>query len=78
MAADSENGKGSNVFKGSAGLIVAVAVVVGVSIAFPAYRWFFLISIGIGVVIAGGLYLWHRLRPLKEEDINNKRPLGLD
>ncbi len=78
MAADGESNQRSSVFKGSAGLIVAVAVVVGVSIAFPAYRWFFLISIGIGVVIAGGLYLWHRLRPLKEEDIDHKRPLGLD
>jgi len=28
-------------------------------------------------VIAGGLTLWHKLHPLKEEDIENKRPLGL-
>jgi hypothetical protein len=65
-------------FKGSTGLLIAVAVVVGVSIAFPAYRWFFLISVGIGVAVAGGLFLWHRMRPLKEDDVEKKRPLGLD
>ncbi len=64
-------------FRGPAGLIVAVAVVVIVLIAFPAYRWFFLISVGIGVVVAGILFLWHKLKPIREEDIENKRPLGL-
>ncbi|MBI1741165.1 MAG: hypothetical protein HYR57_09840 [Candidatus Koribacter versatilis] len=63
--------------KGSAGLIVAVAVVAILLIALPAYRWFFLISVLIGLVIAGGLMLWHRLRPIKDEDVENKRPLGL-
>ena len=63
--------------KGSAGLVVAIAVVAILLIALPAYRMFFLISVLIGIVIAGGLTLWHRLRPLKEEDIENKRPLGL-
>jgi hypothetical protein len=63
--------------KGSAGLIVAVAVVSILLIALPAYRWFFLISVLIGVVIAGGLALWHRLRPIKEVEVHNKRPLGL-
>ena len=41
--------------KGSAGLIVAIAVVAILLIALPAYRWFFLISVVIGAVIAGGL-----------------------
>jgi MFS family permease len=63
--------------KGSAGLIVAIAVVAILLIALPAYRWFFLISVLIGLVIAGGLTLWHRLRPIKDEDVENKRPLGL-
>jgi hypothetical protein len=63
--------------KGSAGLIVAVAVVAILLIALPAYRFFFLISVLIGLVIAGGLTLWHRLRPIKDEDVNPKRPLGL-
>ena len=64
-------------FGGATGLIVAVAVVVIVLIAFPAYRWFFLISVGIGLVVAGILFLWHKLRPIKEEDVQNKHPLGL-
>jgi hypothetical protein len=41
--------------KGSAGLAVAVAVVAILLIALPAYRWFFLISVVIGAVIAGWL-----------------------
>jgi len=67
-----------SLLKGAAGLIIAVLVVVVLLIALPAYRYFFLISLGIGVVVAGVLYLWHKLRPLKEEDIENKKPLGLD
>jgi hypothetical protein len=63
--------------KGSASLLIAVAVVAVLLIMLPAYRWFFLISLLIGVVIAGGLKLWHRLHPLKEPEVNNKRPLGL-
>jgi fatty acid desaturase len=64
-------------FRGATGLMVAVAVVAIVLIAFPAYRWFFLISVGIGVVVAAILFLWHELRPIREEDVENKRPLGL-
>ncbi len=64
--------------KGSAGLIVALGVVAVLLIALPAYRLFFLISVLIGLVIAGGLSLWHRLRPIKEPQVENKRPLGLD
>jgi MFS family permease len=62
---------------GSASLIVAVAVVAILLIALPAYRWFFLISVLIGLVIAGGLTLWHKLNPIKEHEVENKRPLGL-
>lgn len=63
--------------RGSAGLIIAVAVLAILLIAFPAYRWFFLISVLIGLVIAGGLALWHRLHPIEEQDVEPKRPLGL-
>jgi hypothetical protein len=77
MEADANSGVHKGAFKGTAGLVIAVAVVAAVAIAFPAYRWFFLISVGIGVVIAGLLFLWHRLRPLKEEDVDHKHPLGL-
>jgi len=64
-------------FKGAAGLIVAIAVVAVLLIALPAYRWFFLISVGIGLVVTGILRLWNKLRPVKEADVDNKRPLGL-
>jgi uncharacterized RDD family membrane protein YckC len=64
-------------FRGPAGLIISVGVVAIVLIAFPAYRWFFLISVGIGIVVAGILFLWHKLRPIRDEDVENKRPLGL-
>jgi hypothetical protein len=70
-------GRSGFTLKGSAGLIVAIAVVAILLIALPAYRLFFLISVVIGLVIAGGLTLWHKLHPLKEEDIEPKRPLGL-
>ncbi len=63
--------------KGSAGLIVAVVVVAILLIMLPAYRLFFLISVLIGLVIAGALTLWYRLHPIKEQDVETKRPLGL-
>jgi hypothetical protein len=43
----------------------------------PAYRWFFLGSLGIGIVVAAILYFWNRCRPVREADVENKRPLGL-
>ena len=64
-------------FRGPAGLIVAVAVVVIVLIAFPAYRWFFLDQRGNRRCGSGYSLPWHKLKPIREEDIENKRPLGL-
>jgi hypothetical protein len=64
--------------KGPIGLIVAIAVVVGLLIAFPAYRLFFLISVALGIGVAAILYLWHRYKPISENDVEHKRPLGLD
>jgi len=63
--------------RGTAALVVATAIVAATAIWMPAYRWFLLISIGIGATVAGGLYLWHTLRPVKGDDVENKRPLGL-
>lgn len=63
--------------RGTAALLVAAAIVAATAIWLPAYRWFLLISIGIGAVIALGLYLWHKLRPVKDDDVEKKRPLGL-
>jgi hypothetical protein len=31
----------------------------------------------VGIVVAGGLFLWHKLRPVKDDDVENQRPLGL-
>jgi len=77
VEANSQTGKAKIAFKGTAGLAIAVAVVGILLIAFPAYRWFFAISVGIGLGVALILFLWHKLRPIREEDIENKRPLGL-
>ena len=63
--------------KGTTGLIVAAVIVIAVLIGFPAYRIFFGISVGIGVVVAGILYLRNKYRPITDKDIDNKRPLGL-
>jgi len=63
--------------RGTAALLTAAVIVAVTLIWLPAYRWFFLISVGLGLVIAGALYLWHRFRPVRDDDINNKRPLGL-
>lgn len=65
-------------FKGKAGLLVTIGVVIGVLIGFPAYRWFLAISVGIGVLVAAILFLWHKLRPVRAEDVEDKRPLKLE
>jgi MFS family permease len=64
-------------FTGSSGLIVAGAVVVVLLVMLPAYRWFFLISVILGLVIAGALTMWYRFHPVKEQEVPPKRPLGL-
>ena len=65
--------------KGTTGLLIAAAIMVAVAIAFPAYRIFLAISVGIGVLVALILYLRNKYSPIREEDVNNnKRPLGLD
>ena len=65
--------------KGTAGLLIAASVVVILLVAYPAYRWFFIISVGIGLAVAAILFFWHKLRPIREDDVvETKRPLGLD
>lgn len=64
--------------KGKASLYIAVVVVAIVFVLLPAYRLFFGISVGIGVIVAGVLYLRNKYIPVKEDQVhNNKRPLGL-
>ena len=65
--------------RGTTGLIVAAAIMVAVLIAFPAYRLFFGISVGIGVIFAALIYFRNKYRPITDKDVeSNKRPLGLD
>ena len=67
--------------KGTVAVVVGIGVLAGLLIEFPAYRLLLLagvgISIGIGVAVAGALYLYNKHVPVKEEDVENKRPLGL-
>jgi len=58
-------------------MVVAVVVVAILLIMLPGYRLFFLVSVLIGLVIWRGLALWYQLHPIKDEDVSNKRPLGL-
>jgi dolichol kinase len=64
--------------KGTTGLIIAAVLIALVLIFFPAYRVFFAISVGIGVIVAGILYLRNKYLPIEDKDVNSKRPLGLD
>jgi len=76
MAAGNRRG---SLFPGRTGLVAAVAVVAVLLIGLPAYRVFFLISVALGLGIAGILQLWHKYKPVKSEDVHdNKHPLGLD
>jgi len=63
--------------KGTAAIAIAAAIVAVAFIWLPAYRIFFLISIGAAVIVAAGLRVWHKIRPVRDNDVENKRPLGL-
>jgi apolipoprotein N-acyltransferase len=64
--------------KGTTGLIVAAAIMIAVLIAFPAYRIFLAISLGIGILVALVLRFRNKYRPIRDKDVDSKRPLGLD
>ncbi len=58
--------------------MIAVAVVVGAMVFIPAARWFIVISLGVGIIVAAILYAWRTRRPITEKDIDDeKRPLKL-
>lgn len=61
---------------GIAALLVAIGVVAALLIFFPAYRWFFIFSVGVGVIVALVLRWWYGRKPVKVDD--TKHPLGLD
>ena len=63
--------------RSAVGLIVIAIAIAVIVIMLPAARWFFVISVAVGLLVAGGLHLWHKYRPLKEEDVD-RRPLKLD
>ncbi|MGA2695571.1 MAG: hypothetical protein ABSE92_05895 [Terriglobales bacterium] len=64
--------------KGKTSLFITIAVVAVVFLFFPAYRLFFGVSVGIGLLVAGILYLRNKYIPVKAEDVHSdKKPLGL-
>jgi hypothetical protein len=63
--------------KGTVSLVIAIFVVAVVLIFFPAYRLFFAVSVGLGLVFAAVIYLRNKYSPVREPEIDNKRPLGL-
>ena len=74
MASRSDSGSWK---KGSAALIVAAATVIALLVFLPAYRIFFAISLGIALIVVAILYFWHKLRPVRPEDVEDKHPLKL-
>ena len=78
MGPDTEPSSGRFSLKGKTGLIAAVAVIVVLLVGLPAYRVFFAISVLIALVVAAILHFWHKYRPLKETDVEHKKPLGLE
>ena len=70
--------------KGRTGLLIAAAIITALLVAFPAYHVIFVISVaigiiaGIGVIVAALLHLRNKYRPIREEEVQTKRPLGLD
>ena len=64
--------------KGRTSLLIAAAIITAVLVGFPAYRVFFAISVGIGIIVAALLYLRNKYRPIRDEDVDTKRPLGLE
>jgi hypothetical protein len=63
--------------KGRAALIVAIGTVVALLVFLPAYRIFFAISLGIAIIVAAILYFWHKFRPVRIDDVDDKHPLNL-
>jgi 4-amino-4-deoxy-L-arabinose transferase-like glycosyltransferase len=63
-------------FKGASALIIMVVVVIGFMVWLPALRWFFLISLVLGLVAAIILHFIHK-RPVKTPEDKQIR-LNLD
>jgi hypothetical protein len=72
-------------FQFKALVVIVVVTIAGLLIWLPASRRFLLgvgiavlICVVIGIVVAGILQQWHKRKPLKEENVEHKRPLGLE
>ncbi len=78
MGSRSEPRIGRFLPRGTGSVFAVLVVILVLLVALPAYRWFFLISVAIGLVVALVLYLWHKLNPITEDKVENKRPLGLE
>ncbi len=59
--------------RGTTTLLLIVAGVVALAVAVRVFRVILLISIPLGVAVAAGLYLWHKLRPVKEPEDDSIR-----
>jgi hypothetical protein len=52
--------------KGGITVFIVLVAVVALGVAVPVFRVILLISLPLGAVVAAGLYLWHKARPVKE------------
>ncbi len=59
--------------RGTTTVLLVLAAVVALAMAVRVFRIILLISIPLGVVVAVGLYLWHKLRPVKEPEDDSIR-----
>lgn len=59
--------------RGTAALLIVLAAIVALAAAVRVFRVILLISIPLGIAVAAGLYLWHKLRPVKEPEDDSIR-----
>ena len=59
--------------RGTAALLIVLAAIVALAAAVRVFRVILLISIPLGIAVAAGLYLWHKLRPVKEAEDDSIR-----
>ena len=63
--------------KGRAALIVALGTVAVLLVMLPAYRVFLAISLAIAAIVVAILHFWHKFRPVRLDDPDDKHPLKL-
>ncbi|MGE5110753.1 MAG: hypothetical protein ACM3JB_07855 [Acidobacteriaceae bacterium] len=68
--------EGSLWTKGNSGIILGGIVVVGLLVWVPVIRWFLVISVVVGLVMAGIIRWWNEHHEVKPED-EGKIRLGL-